>query len=315
MTNEDIEKLINLAQDSCDYRIVKRLRSIETYNVDDGSDKRIGLVVDVETTGLDYKSDRIIEIGLVSFEYSPATGKIFRIITRLSQLEDPGCKLSQEIVGLTGITDSMVSGCKIKDDEVNSIANTASLVIAHNAAFDRKFMEKRFPVFIEKPWACSMSQVRWKKEGISSSKLDYISYKFGFFVNEHRAINDAEATLHILGQTLPLSRSRVLSSLLANAYQRTIRLWAINTPFAAKDKLKARSYRWNDGADGQPKAWSCLIFQNDLESEMAFLADEIYQGTKNEVKINEIDALTRFSTRECIAQSCSSSSQPGEEPV
>ena len=40
------------------------------------------------------------------------------------------------------------------------------LVIAHNAAFDRPFLERRLPIFAEKHWACSRFDVDWKASGI-----------------------------------------------------------------------------------------------------------------------------------------------------
>src|SRR3546814_8833265 len=66
---------------------------------------------------------------------------------------------------ITGSTDEMVAGRKIDAEEVASFANGSALVIAHNAAFDRRFAERLSDVFITKPWACSMTQVDWANEG------------------------------------------------------------------------------------------------------------------------------------------------------
>jgi hypothetical protein len=46
------------------------------------------------------------------------------------------------------------------------------LVIAHNADFDRRFLERRLPVFATKDWPCSRFDIDWKAEGIRSSALD-----------------------------------------------------------------------------------------------------------------------------------------------
>jgi DNA polymerase III subunit epsilon len=46
------------------------------------------------------------------------------------------------------------------------------LVIAHNADFDRRFLERRVPAFATKHWACSRSDIDWKAEGIRSSALE-----------------------------------------------------------------------------------------------------------------------------------------------
>jgi hypothetical protein len=52
---------------------------------------------------------------------------------------------------ITGITDEMVTGQAFDDDRVRSLADKATMVIARNAAFDRKFVEARYPTFTKLP--------------------------------------------------------------------------------------------------------------------------------------------------------------------
>jgi DNA polymerase-3 subunit epsilon len=96
-------------------------------------------------------------LGIVAFEFNPLTAEIIRITERYNSFEDPGSPLSQEIKEITGITDEMVTGQAFDDDRVRSLADKATLVIAHNAAFDRKFVEARCPTFSKLPWACTVS--------------------------------------------------------------------------------------------------------------------------------------------------------------
>ena len=65
----------------------------------------------------------------------------------------------------------MVAGKRIDPNEVAHAAAPASLVVAHNAAFDRRFLERFCETFNTKPWACSMSEVDWAAEGYEGSKL------------------------------------------------------------------------------------------------------------------------------------------------
>jgi hypothetical protein len=46
-----------------------------------------------------------------------------------------------------------------------AFAQDAVLVIAHNAGFDRCFVEKLAPGFALKGWACSQSQINWAGRG------------------------------------------------------------------------------------------------------------------------------------------------------
>lgn len=61
--------------------------------------------VDLETTGLDPKRDKIIEIGAVRVERG-------KIIEEWEALVNPGRKLPERIVELTGIRDENLSGAK-----------------------------------------------------------------------------------------------------------------------------------------------------------------------------------------------------------
>ena len=263
-------------------------------------ESKIGLCLDTETTGLNYAEDRIIELGIVAFEYNPVTAGIIRIISRYNGFEDPGYPIPKEIKEITGITDEMVAGQALDDEEVMALAGSASLVIAHNAAFDRKFVEVRYPVFAELPWACSVTQVDWQQERIGSRVLEYLLYKCcGNTINAHRALDDAEGLLGLLLGRLPVSDEPIFKVLLDKSGEMTSRICAVGAPFDKKDILKQRGYRWNDGAINGCKGWWVNVPHDLEEGELTYLANEIYPGgNTGSVDINTIDAFARFSVRE-----------------
>jgi len=261
---------------------------------------KIAICIDTETTGMDYTKDKIIEIGIVAFEYDPATGKIIRISDRYSCFEDPCRPLPEEIKEITGITDDMVAGQSFDDGRVVAMAQRASLVIAHNAAFDRKFLEVRFPIFAQLPWACTVSQLNWQAERLSSRALEFLLYKCGgYCINAHRALDDAEGVLGLLLTALPVSGKNIFATLLETSSDLTSKICAVGAPFDKKDILKQRGYRWNDGSTGGCKGWWINVPEELEKDEMAYLASEIYPGgnTKS-VEVNRIDAYARFSVRE-----------------
>ena len=53
----------------------------------------------------------------------------------------------------------MVLGHRIAPEAVAGFAADAGIVIAHNANFDRKFAERYWPLFEQKAWACSATEV------------------------------------------------------------------------------------------------------------------------------------------------------------
>ncbi len=258
----------------------------------------IGLALDTETTGFDHPQDQIIELGLVAFEYDPHSGEIIRLVDRYSGCEDPGAPLSEEVKLVTGISDDLLRGTRLDDGRVEELAGKASLVIAHNAAFDRKFVESRFPLFARLPWACTLAQIDWQKELISSRTLEYLLFRYGYFIDAHRAVNDAEGLLGLLLERLPRSGTPLFRELLTRAHEITARISAVGAPFDSKELLKQRGYRWNDGADGAPRCWWREVPARDEEQELQFLREQVYpRGDSRSVQVVKVDALQRFSAR------------------
>jgi len=211
----DLEQLAARLEQSDDYRVLRRVPVVTRYADDDPAiTKRLGLIVDIETTGLDPAGDRIIELACLPFHFS-SEGALYDVLPGYAGFEDPGQPLDGEVVRLTGITDEQLRGRKLDEEVVTTLAAAANLVIAHNATFDRCFLERRFPLFVDKPWACTMGQVPWAEEGLGSARLDYLLSRLGFFFDDHRAMADCRAVLHLLSLSLPYSGRPILPLLLA----------------------------------------------------------------------------------------------------
>lgn len=292
----DLVQAVELVETSSDYRVLKRLSPVEEYNAEDSSQKRIGIYLDVETTGMDAEEDTIIEIALVPFEFNKA-GQIFRILPAYNAFQDPGVAIPELITRITGITDEMVKGQSLDITKIREMLSDAAIVIAHNAKFDRGFCENLDDAFKDISWGCSIADINWNEEGLEGVKLEYLAYKYGFFYEGHRATIDCYAALHLLANTLPSSGELVLKRLLDTAREVTIRLWAVNAPFDKKDDLKARKYRWSDGSNGSKKAWYIDIPEAAYEEEKNYLNDNIYSNKIPELPILKITAKERYSSR------------------
>ena len=263
--------------------------------VPEGIATRRGLFVDVETTGLDPIQDEIIELAMVPFEYG-LDGQIYSVGEPFHRLRQPSKPIPSEITALTGITDAMVAGATIDPIEVAAFAAEAALVVAHNAGFDRKFLERFCGSFEAKAWACSMTQVDWIDEGHEGLKLAYLATGAGFFYNRHRATHDCLAALELLSRPLPKSGRTALAQLLEKARVPTWRIWAENSPFDLKDLLKARGYRWNGDGSGTPRAWYVDVTDEMREADLEYLQSQFYRREIN-LKTQRIDAYNRFSER------------------
>jgi len=232
---------------------------------------------------------------MVKFAYSDKD-EVTRVLGEFKAFQQPSIPIPPEITELTGITDAMVAGHSIDGGLVEAFVADANIVIAHNANFDRRFTERMWPTFEHKPWACSATQIDWKKYGIGGAKLGYILSGFGYFHEAHRAADDCHALVAVLGRPLPGNSASVLSHLLLEARKSTHRVWAENSPFELKDALKKRAYRWSDGSDGSARAWCVDVAESALEQELAFLRTEIYQRDV-QIRTRAVTAWDRFSRR------------------
>ncbi len=291
----DLDAMAEALQASGQYRVLRRLQPRLRINDSGGAPTRLGLFVDVETTGLDPTKHEIIELGMIPFSYLP-DGLICDIGPPFEQFQEPSAPIPPEITRLTGITDAMVAGHRIDLDAVRALVDRASLVIAHNAGFDRRFLERLSDAFVFKPWACSMSQIDWIGEGHEGVKLAYLAAGAGFFYDRHRAVHDCRAAIELLAMPLPASRVPAMQKLLEKARRPSWRIWAENSPFDLKDVLKARGYRWNGDDNPNPRAWYIDVDDGLQGDEIAFLRKEIYLRDV-ELLVREITPFNRFSDR------------------
>lgn len=295
-TNADPAELARALAANDNYRVVKRY-----HKPDDGymplpadrSNLKTGVYLDVETTGFDHEANHIIELAMVKFTFA-SDGTLYTLGEEYDQLNDPGYPIPAEITRITGIDDEMVKDAKLDAADIEAFIEEASIIVAHNASFDRKFVEASFSCFATKAWACSLSQVNWRDAGFESAKLEYLAYRQGFFYSGHRAVTDCLAGIHVL--SYPLNDKPALAEMLDTARRKGFRLWAANSPFESKDLLKARGYRWNGGEDGRPKAWYKDLADDELDAEQAFLETNVYGG-KRQLPVDTINAFNRFSAR------------------
>lgn len=292
-----LESMVATLEATGDYRVLRRFVRRPSYKSPSATNVRRGLIVDVETTGLDTATDRIIELGMVPFEFD-ADGQVYAVDEPLNWFEDPGFPIPEEAAAITGITDDMVRGQRIDEAAALREVARAHLIIAHNAGFDRRMLERRLPAFVDKHWACSMNEVPWPRFGCRGAKLEYLLFRAcGEFHNGHRAGDDCLATLHVLAEPRDGEVSP-LQLLLENARRTTVRLWACGTPYETKDQLKGRGYKWFGGNATRARAWYRDLTEATLEAEQAWLRVHAYGGMATPPwVIEKFTARERYSER------------------
>ena len=280
-----------------DYRLLRRVPSPAQWKLRGSSENlRRAVFVDTETTGLDPDRDEVIELALLPFEYDRDSGEIVRVdeANAFNALRQPSFPIPEESMRVHGIGNADVEGRSIDDADVQRVLQGAHIVIAHNAAFDRPMVEKHWPVFSQMHWACSLAEIAWKEEGLSSGKLDYLLMRQGWFYDAHRALGDALAGAFLLSLPLPVSREPALHKLLECARRPVWAVRAEDTAFEQRAALKQRGYHWDSGDAGRAKAW--WILSDAPDEEVEWLQREIYLSPRD-IPVIRMPATKRYSTR------------------
>ena len=157
-------------------------------------------VFDLETTGRDYHTCRIIEVGIVQF-YRGEVVKVF------NWLVDPECQIPQEIVELTHIRQEDVDGQPKFPEIAPQILEAFSGhgIVAYNIAFDRPFLTHQLrEIGLDWPQGNPLiDPLIFARHFYSApgqkNKLGIVAERLGISLEgAHRACNDAEATGKVL---------------------------------------------------------------------------------------------------------------------
>jgi DNA polymerase-3 subunit epsilon len=88
-----------------------------------------------------------------------------------------------------------------------------------------------------------------------------------------------------------------MKRLLDTALRTDVRLWAEHAPFAKKDVLRQRGYRWSPGGEGVRKAWYKDLPEDQVDAEMLYLGREVYPRAPETLPMDRFDARARYSRR------------------
>jgi DNA polymerase-3 subunit epsilon len=279
--------------DAPDVRVLHRVDLTEgptgSGNV---SSTRVGVAVDVETTGKVLETGAIIELAMRRFRFD-AEGVITHVDRSYCWREDPGIPIPGEIVGLTGITDADVAGESIDQEAALRLLRSASVVVAHNAAFDRPWIERRLEGIADLDWACTMTQVDWRNRGFDGLGLGYLLCQAGWFHDAHRGASDVDALIQLLRHRFGDGRT-ALSLLLERAARPSWIIRAHGAAFGVKDVLRGRGYSW----DPDRRVWWTEVPDEGRIAEEFWLAANVYSVDKGPKAMGpqweEITSATRF---------------------
>lgn len=229
--------------------------------------------LDLETTGLNKETCKIIEFAGKLTAIDKNNGELIGIIDKYQSFNDPEENIAPEITRVTGITNEDVAGHSLDWEYISKLINHADIIVAHNASFDRAFMDRYLPLSKDKVWVCSVNDINWPQRGFGARGQEILCIWHGFYYESHRAMSDVDALIHLVTIDVEgLNKASV--ELLANAKKPSYTIAAVNSPFETKDLLKSRRYRWNP----EKRYWWKKVLIEEIDIEKEWMADNIYNG-------------------------------------
>ncbi|SHI64681.1 3'-5' exonuclease [Parasporobacterium paucivorans] len=150
------------------------------------------VAVDVETTGLNPVSDKLIEIGAIK-----VVG--FEVVQTFTTLINPGMDIPWRITQITGITDEMVLEAPAVGEVMGELADFCGdmVLLGHNIRFDYSFLKQNFlnlSMDFEASGLDTLKIARKLLPDFEKRNLDYLCKVFDIKDDQHhRACNDANA--------------------------------------------------------------------------------------------------------------------------
>ena len=151
--------------------------------------------IDLETTGLEPKHDKIIEIGALRVEKG-------QVMDSFSTFVNPGRKLEERITELTGIRDEDLTDAPYIQDVLPKLLEFMGdlPLLGHSILFDFSFLKKAAvnqKLSFERSAVDTLKISRKYLTELESRSLDYLCKYYEIPHKAHRALEDAKAT-HLL---------------------------------------------------------------------------------------------------------------------
>lgn len=148
--------------------------------------------IDLETTGLDPKEERITEIGGVRIIRGEETECFHTLV-------DPGKKLEKRITELTGLRDEDLAGAPGIGEVLPALVEFMGdlPLLGHSVLFDFSFLKKaavNAGISLEKKGIDTLKIARKYLAQLEHRNLGYLCSYYGIPHQAHRALEDARAT-------------------------------------------------------------------------------------------------------------------------
>ncbi len=212
------------------------------------------LILDTETTGLSPANGSCIEVGAVLFAV-PQRAVLMQVSFLLPCHSNP----AEAINGIEAATTRLHQPWRSGLACFRAMVDDCEAVVAHNAAFDRQWFGHGELPALERPWICSMEDIRWPAERQlrATPSVRDLALAYGVPVwAAHRALTDCIYLAQVF------ERCADLEALLAAALEPR-RLYRACLSYDERHRAREAGFRWNDPV---PKAWTRRLSEREVEA-------------------------------------------------
>lgn len=173
---------------------------IQPLHVASSPSNKLVCVIDTETTGLDQR-DEPISVAVVLLEIEPIKGKLIREVDSYYGLREPSVPMHPKAQAIHGMSLEQLRGASFDMKKLRKIVDSADILVAHNAQFDRRMISKVVPGLMHAKWVCSINSLSWLWKEVSpkGASLDAICEVLELDrPRPHNAMADCRALITVL---------------------------------------------------------------------------------------------------------------------
>jgi DNA polymerase-3 subunit epsilon len=220
------------------------------------------LILDTETTALSPEQGHCIEVGAVLFDV--ASRSVLMQVSFLMPCErNPAQAINGIPAAVSRLPQPWTSGLAC----FQAMVESSDALLAHNAAFDRQWFDGSQLPAIDKPWICSMEDIRWPAERQlrPNPSVRDLALAYGVPVwAAHRALTDCIYLVQVLQRCED-------PPLLLQAALEPRTLVRARLSYDERQRAKDAGFRWNDPVRG---AWSRRLSQREIAA-LPFSVDPV----------------------------------------
>lgn len=224
------------------------------------------LGLDLETTGVNFEKDRVIEIGLVLWD-TDLNMPLQMYSEFICEPDRPGkdtdhvlTEIPDSVLKEFGIDMEMNGDAALLFDVINKMVLEADYIVAHNGnQFDKIMLQNFFDRYGERfpalPWIDTLTDINYPPHCVSRN-LMYLAAFHGF-VNPfpHRALFDVMTMFQIL-------KHYNIEEIIERSQMIDVTVQAI-VSFDNKELAKAQKFQWNP----EKKIWSKKMKESDVTEQ------------------------------------------------